>query len=103
MFLIGGGGFILYKLYSDKAASPRSQTAKTAESGTLLVESVPEGADVKINSKPEGTTPTAIRNLPFGEELTVRIEKDGYQAFITPVLLSPQDPEFNLKVELKKK
>ena len=69
----------------------------------ILVNEIPEGADIRINSRPEGTTPTAVRNLPLGEELTVRIEKDGYQPYITPVLLSADNPESSIKAVLKKK
>ena len=101
LLLIAGAGVILYQLYSKETAPPPA--ANTAESGTLLIESVPEGANVNINGKPEGTTPVAIRNLPFGEELTVRLEMDGYQVFVTPVLLTAQEPEFTLKAKLKKK
>lgn len=101
LLLIAGGGFILYNLYAGQATGPPA--AKTVESGTLLIESVPEGADVHINGKPEGATPLAVRNLPLGEELTVRIEKDGYDVFITPILLSAREPESTLKANLKKK
>jgi serine/threonine protein kinase len=101
LLLLAGAGFILYRLYSQKAAPTPAE--KTAESGALLVESDPEGADLSVNGKPEGTTPVAVRHLPFGEELTVRIEKDGYEIYITPVVLHPRNPEFNLKAKLKKK
>jgi len=100
LLLIAGGGFILYRMYSEQ---PAPGPAKPAESGTLLIESEPEGAAVSINGKPEGETPVAVRNLPFGEELTVRLELDGYQAFITPVLVKAEEPEFTLKAQLKEK
>jgi serine/threonine protein kinase len=101
LLLIAGAGFILYQIYSEKKAP--APAAKNVESGTLLIESTPESADVSINGKPEGETPVAIRNLPFGEELTIRLDKEGYQVFITPVLLSAEEPEFTLKAKLKKK
>jgi hypothetical protein len=101
LLLIAGAGFILYQIYSEKKAP--SPAAIKAESGILLIESIPEGAGVHVNGKPEGKTPVAIRNLPFGEELTVRLEKEGYEVFITPVLLTAGKPEFTLKAKLKKK
>ena len=100
LLLIAGAGFILYRIYSEQ---PAPAPARQAESGTLLIESEPEGAAVNINGKPEGTTPAAIRNLPFEEELTVRLEMKGYQVFITPVLLTAKKPEFTLRAQLKKK
>jgi hypothetical protein len=100
LLLIAGAGFILYRIYSEKPAP--SPSSKKVETGTLLIESDPPGAAVNVNGKPEGNTPVALRNLPFGEELTVRLEKHGYQVFITPVLLSAGEPEFTLKVVLKK-
>jgi len=70
---------------------------------TLTIESDPPGAAVNVNGKPESETPVAIRNLPFGEELTIRLELEGYQVFVTPALLTAEEPEFTLKANLKKK
>jgi serine/threonine protein kinase len=100
LLLIAGAGFILYQIYSEK---PAPSPAKQVESGTLLIESDPVGASVYVNGKPEGSTPAVIRNLPFNEELTIRLEKEGYEVLVTPVLLTDQKPESLLKATLKKK
>ena len=45
---------------------------------TLIVESDPSGADVRLSSGQVGKTPTSFK-LPRGDALVVTISKDGYE------------------------
>ncbi len=97
--LLAAAGFIILQIYASRTAP----AVEALEPGALTIESTPPGADVYVNGKPEGTTPATLRNLPMGEELTVRVEKDGHEPYLTPVLLKPREPGITLKAALKKK
>jgi hypothetical protein len=57
-------------------------------SGSLLVESRPPGAQVFLNSRLIGKTPLSMPGLPAGSA-TVRIERDGYQPWVSTVEVMP--------------
>ena len=62
-------------------ASPRTPPASGRPfRGTLAIRSEPDGAEVFINGRREGTTPLVLRNLPVGSR-AVRLTRDGYQVW----------------------
>ena len=67
-----------------KPASPKPSAVASAEAGTLLVESRPQGAAVTIDGRPAGTTPVSIEAVRAGSH-AVRIERDGYRIWTAPV------------------
>jgi hypothetical protein len=78
------------------AASPRAPSAAPdranpqmeAVSGTLLVKSEPEGAEVSINGVLHGRTPVTIHGLPAGSRV-VRLELPGYERWSWAVTVRP--------------
>jgi hypothetical protein len=58
--------------------------------GGLNVQSRPAGARVYVNDRLAGATPVAVSNVPAGAAM-VRIELDGYEPWITKVLVNPGD------------
>jgi hypothetical protein len=65
-----------------------SDSADTSGPGGLNVQSRPAGARVYVNDRLAGSTPVAVPNVPAGG-VTVRIEMDGYEPWITKVLVNP--------------
>ena len=60
-----------------------------AQTGSLAVQSRPPGARVTIDGTSAGVTPFVIA-LPAGR-YQVRIEGDGYQAWVTSVAVTPSE------------
>jgi hypothetical protein len=58
--------------------------ARVATSGSLVVDSRPDGALVTIDGRPSGSTPLTLTGLAPGRR-TVRIERPGYRAVTTTV------------------
>lgn len=64
------------------------QQAETAEeedegfidTGILIIESTPSGADVYVNNKIEGQTPLTLYNMPVGS-YNVKVRKESYNDF----------------------
>ncbi len=52
--------------------------------GTLVVESLPQGATVLIDGRPLGTTPVTLGDVRVGNH-AVRLERDGYRIWNAPV------------------
>lgn len=71
------------------------------ERGRLLVRSVPDGAKVSINGRERGTTPAAIRDLPFGT-YTVAVSRPGYQRREQKLTVSATVPAREITIELPK-
>ena len=56
-----------------------------------------------VNGKPYGKTPAMADKLPLGEELTLRIEKKGFEVYLMPVRLTSSKPQSKIHAKLKKK
>ena len=52
------------------------------KTGTLVLNSIPEGAEVLIDGKPSGTTPSTITGVPAGLR-TIVLKKADFQPFTT--------------------
>src|SRR5207244_1182953 len=67
-------------------ASAESARKPSAESfsGSLSVDSLPEGAKVFVDGKPAGTTPLVLAQVGAGEHV-VRIEQNGYRKWSSSV------------------
>ena len=50
------------------------------DTGVLVIDSSPSGADVFVNNKLEGQTPLTLYNFPVGQ-YDIRVEKEGYLSF----------------------
>jgi hypothetical protein len=82
------------QLTEGRASSSLAVTLKRAAapgasgSGSLLVESRPPDAQVFLNSRLIGTTPLSMPEVPAGPT-TVRIERNGYQPWVSTVEVMP--------------
>jgi serine/threonine-protein kinase len=79
---------------ADAAAAPAPSR------GRMLVRSVPSGARVMISGRLRGTTPAAIRDLPFGT-YNVTVSREGYQSRVQRVTVSRTVPARDITVELR--
>ena len=57
------------------------------ETGTIIVTSVPEGAEVYLDNEYRGTTPVTIRSVPAGTH-QVELRRDGYERWSVPVTVT---------------
>jgi len=69
------------------------------KTGILILNSIPEGAEILIDGKPSGTTPSKIEKVPAGLR-TVVLKKADYQQFTTFVNVLA-DKENSLSADLK--
>jgi hypothetical protein len=60
---------------------------KMQSTGTLYVDSVPQGADVKVDNVWQGQTPDRIGNLAPGDH-TIRLQLAGYQTMKQQVMIT---------------
>ena len=58
--------------------------------GSVAVASRPDGARVILDGQRVGTTPAVLSDVPSGTH-QLRIERDGYQAWVTTIDVSPSD------------
>jgi serine/threonine protein kinase len=100
VLLLGAGAAFL--LLVDRPAERPSAPA-AAQQGSLRVESEPGDAELFINGKSVGRTPFEVKELPFDEDLTVRIEAPGYEIYYMPMRLGPARPSATVQARLKKK
>lgn len=63
-----------------KPAEAPPEQEEFVDTGVLVIESSPGGADVFVNNKLEGQTPLTLYNFPVGQ-YEVRLEKEGYASF----------------------
>ena len=68
----------------------RTSSEIAVGTGSLQVESRPNGARVMVDGRLVGTTPVVVPDLADGSH-RVRVERDGYQAWATTVDVSPSD------------
>jgi hypothetical protein len=78
-----------------KAEAPPKQA-----SVKISVESNPAGAKVYVGDKVIGRTPVLLERVPGSEEVSIRIEKDGYR---TRLLSVRPEEDTKLSVQLAKK
>lgn len=71
---------------ASNAATPQPNSAAPADSSAVVVKSNPDGAEITVDGKFMGTTPSTLR-LPPGEH-TVKIEKSSYKEWNRSVTLS---------------
>jgi len=69
------------------------------KTGMLILNSIPEGAEILIDGKPSGTTPSKIEQVPAGLR-TVVLKKADYQQFTTFINILA-DKENSLSADLK--
>jgi len=69
------------------------------KTGMLILNSIPEGAEILIDGKPSGTTPSKIEKVPAGLR-TVVLKKADYQQFTTFINILA-DQENSLSADLK--
>jgi len=102
--LVVVGGIIALMLFQQgEPAKDGAEPAKVEKVfGTLKVSSKPDGASVFVNGKDHGKTPVTLSDLPLAEELTVRIEKRGYENVVLPIKVSKNRPTAPVNVTLSK-
>jgi hypothetical protein len=82
------------------ATGETNDEAAVPTEGELLVESVPDGAQVTVNGIGWGRTPLTIKYVPIGEK-RVRLTKDGYVSTERRVQISAERPVGALRVTLE--
>ena len=65
-------------------------SATSAAPGSIQVDSRPDGARVMLDGQLVGTTPVVVPDVASGTH-RVRVERDGYQAWVTTVDVPPFD------------
>ena len=65
-------------------------SATSAVLGSIQVDSRPDGARVMLDGQLVGTTPVVVPDVASGTH-RVRVERDGYQAWVTTVDVQPSD------------
>ena len=65
-------------------------SATSAVVGSIRVDSRPDGARVMLDGQLVGTTPVVVPDVASGTH-RVRVERDGYQAWVTTVDVPPSD------------
>jgi hypothetical protein len=73
--------------------------APAAPDGRLLIRSVPAGAQVLVDGKDVGRTPSTVRDLPRGPH-RVNVSRDGYVAQERRVVISSSRPSQSVNVAL---
>jgi hypothetical protein len=100
---LGLGALAYFSFFRERGGEqPPPKTGPAMTSGALHLESDPSEAAIFINGKPSGRTPADLGDLPLGEELTIRLEKDGYEVFVAPLHLSAARPKDTVKATLRK-
>jgi serine/threonine protein kinase len=82
------------------AAPPVASVPAPAERrGRLLIRSVPAGAMVAVNGRARGSTPAALRDLPFGT-YNIAVTHPGYQRRTQRLTVSQAVPAREVTLEL---
>ncbi len=83
LLVLGGGGYVGFKLFVPKDAFVYHPPPPPPEPGALLfVNSEPAGADVYIGESKVGQTPWAVENRwPRGQEIHVSLRMRGYRTW----------------------
>ncbi len=104
VLLVGVGVGILVMMDSGPEGPATNAGGGSAEvaSGSLDLNSQPEGAEVYVNGKLVGETPVKASDLPLGEELTVKFELAGYEPYFVPVKLTAKRSSAGFTAQLKK-
>src|SRR5262249_33348956 len=79
--------------------APASAAALTAEPSTVAIKSTPDGADITIDGKFIGNTPSTVKLAP-GDH-TILIEKSGFKTWQRKITVSPGG-NVNLDTTLEK-
>lgn len=77
------GVFIILAVFAAGCATkpePPSEQEEFVDTGVLVIDSSPNGANVFVNNKLEGQTPLTLYNFPVGQ-YNIRLEKEGYLSF----------------------
>jgi serine/threonine protein kinase len=83
------------------STSPGTGAESRPETLSLRVESTPSAAAVSINGRSVGNTPFACAGFSPGEDLTLRVEKEGYQPYIVSVRMIADRPTTIVKARLQ--
>ena len=87
VFVLGGIGYVLVR---NRPTGP--------EAGMLRIDSAPPGAEIFVDDRFEGTTPTEVPNLTFGEH-SLRFEKPGYDAVRETVTVAAREQTIVVTLE----
>ncbi len=82
------------------AEAPAVEGPVAPARGRLLVRSEPAGARIVIGGRARGTTPAAIRDLPFGT-YNVAVSRQGYQSQVRRVTVSRAVPSREITLSLR--
>jgi hypothetical protein len=72
---------------TNEAAAVPPPPRAVAETGTLVIESRPEGATVLVDGRQVGTTPMSLGDVRAGNH-AVRLEREGYSTWTSAVTVA---------------
>ena len=75
------------RVRTNEAASSPAAPKAVAETGTLVIQSRPDGATVLVDGRQVGTTPMSLGDVRAGSH-AVRLERDGYQTWTSAVTVA---------------
>jgi len=75
------------RVRTNEAASSPAAPKAVAETGTLVIQSRPDGATVLVDGRQVGTTPMSLGDVRAGNH-AVRLERDGYQTWTSAVTVA---------------
>ena len=101
---VGGSGAPLFTEpapgVGGQSVTRTAATPPARATGRLLVRSTPAGATVSVEGRERGTTPLALRGLPYGT-YSVSVVRLGYQPSVESVSVTSDHPAGSLTFELQ--
>jgi hypothetical protein len=75
------------EVIGDESVLVHADLVKSPDSGTLIIDSSPHGADILLNGTFKALTPAVLDNVPFGAYL-LQVRKRNFSEFSAPVVLN---------------
>ena len=79
-------------VFDDMGIVVLQEPTKSPTTGSISVSSAPSGADIYLDGRYKGTTPTTISDIPPGSHV-LKLEKYGYKEWLTSVHVTSEVTE----------
>ena len=100
LIVVGGLGFVFKdRLLGTGGGGGGPLKVRSGE--TWVVRTTPSGAQITVNSRRAGRTPTGVK-VSLNKRMVIRISKTGYEPYLKTFRLTAKDLEKGLTVTLKK-
>ncbi|MFW6369186.1 MAG: PEGA domain-containing protein [Myxococcota bacterium] len=88
--------------FGKPADSENDEPPPVEATGTIALSSTPSGAEVFINGNSRGHTPLTLAGMPVEETLRVRVQAEGYDPWLTEILLDRPGTTRRLSARLER-